>query len=60
MLREALVQEIKDQNLNIKTFFPQPILCTDNAATIASAAFFSEESKDSLNLQANPNLSLAY
>ena len=59
-LRTTFEEEIKDQNLNIKTFFPEPILCTDNAAMIAAAAFFLKATEDSLNLQANPNLSLAY
>ena len=59
-LRTTFDKEIKDQNLNIKTFFPEPILCTDNAAMIAAAAFFLEATENSFNLQANPNLSLAY
>jgi N6-L-threonylcarbamoyladenine synthase len=37
---------------------PSPILCTDNAAMIASAAFFIDAQIDPLNLQADPNLSL--
>jgi N6-L-threonylcarbamoyladenine synthase len=45
---------------NCKLFFPPPILCTDNAAMIASAAFFQKSIKDPEGLQANTNLSLVY
>lgn len=45
--------------LKIKLFVPPPHLCTDNAAMIASAAFFVGKKINPLNLQANPNLSLA-
>lgn len=37
---------------------PPPDLCTDNAVMIATAGFFSEPISNSLDLQANPNLSL--
>ncbi|MGL5649026.1 MAG: tRNA (adenosine(37)-N6)-threonylcarbamoyltransferase complex transferase subunit TsaD [Clostridium sp.] len=57
-LREALITEGKEKN--IKILFPSPILCTDNAAMIGSAAYFrfikGEES--SLDLNAKPNLKL--
>lgn len=59
--------EIESSKLNIKVFVPPPSLCTDNAAMIASAAFFLprrqaslKPTKDPLDIQANPNLSLAY
>lgn len=39
-------------------FIPPPYLCTDNAAMIASAAFFQKPTKNPLSLQADPNLSL--
>ncbi|MGL5414172.1 MAG: tRNA (adenosine(37)-N6)-threonylcarbamoyltransferase complex transferase subunit TsaD [Clostridium sp.] len=57
-LREALITEGREKN--IKILFPSPILCTDNAAMIGSAAYFrfikGEES--SLDLNAKPNLKL--
>ncbi len=48
------------ENFSGKVFVPPSNLCTDNAAMIASAAFFQKPTKDPLYLQANPNLSLAY
>ncbi|MDP3974109.1 MAG: tRNA (adenosine(37)-N6)-threonylcarbamoyltransferase complex transferase subunit TsaD [Candidatus Daviesbacteria bacterium] len=46
------------KELGIKLHIPPPQLCTDNAAMIASAAFFINKKIDPLVLQANPNLSL--
>lgn len=37
-LRESLIKEGKKRNINV--LFPSPILCTDNAAMIGSAAYF--------------------
>jgi N6-L-threonylcarbamoyladenine synthase len=59
-LRDTLSFEIRNLKLEINLSFPPPILCTDNAAMIASAAFFQEKRVNPLELQANPNLSLAY
>jgi len=52
--------EIENLKLKIRVAVPPPSLCTDNAAMIAAAAFFTEERINPDNLQANPNLSLAY
>lgn len=41
-------------------YIPEPQYCTDNAAMIATAAGFMNKPIDPLELQANPNLSLAY
>lgn len=59
-LRKVLEEETYKQNASIKIFIPPSNLCTDNAAMIAAAAFFEKPIKDSLSLQANPNLSLAF
>lgn len=47
------------QSFDGLVFVPPPILCTDNAAMIASAAFFVNQEVEILTLQANPNLSLS-
>ncbi|AWZ49274.1 tRNA (adenosine(37)-N6)-threonylcarbamoyltransferase complex transferase subunit TsaD [Clostridiaceae bacterium 14S0207] len=57
-LRDTLDKE--GQKNNIKILYPAPILCTDNAAMIGSAAYF-EHMKGrvtSLNINAVPNLKL--
>jgi N6-L-threonylcarbamoyladenine synthase len=57
-LREALIKE--GERNNIKVLFPSPVLCTDNAAMIGSAAYFeyiSGRTAD-LSLNAIPNLKL--
>ncbi len=41
-------------------YIPQPKYCTDNAAMIATAAAYINEPVPPLEVQANPNLSLAY
>lgn len=55
-LTEELFKSL--QSLDIKLHIPTPKLCTDNAAMIASAAFFLKP-EDLLRVEANPNLSLA-
>ena len=46
------------QSLGIKLHIPPPQLCTDNAAMIASAAFFQKPAKNPFGVQADPNLAL--
>ncbi|MCR4944105.1 MAG: tRNA (adenosine(37)-N6)-threonylcarbamoyltransferase complex transferase subunit TsaD [Clostridium sp.] len=57
-LRKALIEE--GDKRGIKILFPDPVLCTDNAAMIGAAAYFemmnNKESK--LDLNAKPNLKL--
>ena len=57
-LRETLINEASKRGIEV--LFPAPILCTDNAAMIGSAAYFkfiNGEISD-LNLNAKPNLKL--
>ena len=57
-LRETLINEAGKKG--IKVLFPTPILCTDNAAMIGSAAYFNfiNGKVNDLNLNAIPNLKL--
>jgi N6-L-threonylcarbamoyladenine synthase len=57
-LRETMM--LRGEKEGIKVLFPQPILCTDNAAMIGSAAYFEfiNGRSSSLNLNAIPNLKL--
>lgn len=57
-LRETMT--LKGEKEDIKVLFPTPILCTDNAAMIGSAAYFEfiNGKYASLNLNAIPNLKL--
>lgn len=54
-----LAMEKKGQEQGKKIYYPNPILCTDNAAMIASAGYY-EYKKNPLNKEvyANPNLGL--
>lgn len=57
-LREALIREGEEKG--IKILFPQPVLCTDNAAMIGSAAYFEliQNKEFTFDLNAKPNLKL--
>lgn len=57
-LRGSLIKEGKKRNINV--LFPSPILCTDNAAMIGSAAYFEflRGNVASMDLNAKPNLRL--
>lgn len=59
-LREELEKVLGVQAREAQYVVPPPSLCTDNAAMIAAAAFYIKPVKDPLEIQADPNLSLAY
>ncbi|WP_294405475.1 tRNA (adenosine(37)-N6)-threonylcarbamoyltransferase complex transferase subunit TsaD [uncultured Clostridium sp.] len=58
-LRETLIKEGAERGIEI--LFPEPILCTDNAAMIGSAAYFKlmDGAGSDLDINAKPNLKLA-
>ncbi len=53
-----LRRELKEALAGISLSMPEPYLCTDNGAMVASRAFF-ENPVNPLSLQADPSLSLA-
>lgn len=57
-LRETLIKESSKKGIEV--LFPAPVLCTDNAAMIGSAAYFNyiNGKISDLNLNAKPNLKL--
>jgi N6-L-threonylcarbamoyladenine synthase len=57
-LRETLQREGHKRGIEI--LFPSPILCTDNAAMIGSAAYFNYKAGivSNLDINAKPNLKL--
>lgn len=57
-LRDTLIKEASKRGIEV--LFPAPILCTDNAAMIGSAAYFNfvNGKINDLNLNAKPNLKL--
>ena len=57
-LREAMKKACAENGFNIN--IPDPILCTDNAAMIGSAAYYEyiKGVRDGLDLNANPGLKL--
>jgi N6-L-threonylcarbamoyladenine synthase len=58
-LREKMV--LRAEQIKARVFYPPPILCTDNAAMIASAGHcrFEKGQRSDFNLNAYPNLPLA-
>ena len=57
-LRETMERECKKNNLSL--YYPSPIYCTDNAAMIASAAYYEyiKGTRSGLDLNAVPNLKI--
>ena len=48
------------KELNIKVYYPEPILCTDNAAMIAASGYYNyiNNERADLKLNAIPNLKI--
>lgn len=57
-LREKFMTEIENRKLKIDFWVPPPKLCTDNAAYIASCAYFNNKHIEWNRLSANPQLSI--
>jgi N6-L-threonylcarbamoyladenine synthase len=55
-LREKMQSAIT--NLSVNLFFPPVNLCTDNAAPIASCAFFNQKTIPWKKIEVNPNLTI--
>lgn len=57
-LRRLMME--KGEQRNLKVYYPSPVLCTDNAAMIASAAYFNYKAgnESDLSLGVEPNLGL--
>jgi N6-L-threonylcarbamoyladenine synthase len=55
-LREKLILKIANRKLSIDLFIPHPSLCTDNAAYIASAAYFNYKPVHWKKIVTNPQL----
>jgi len=55
-LKQRFELEIGNLKLEIPLFIPEKRLCTDNAAMIATAAFFNQAETDWQNISANPEL----
>lgn len=57
-LRANLIKEGRKRGIDV--LFPSPVLCTDNAAMIGSAAYFEyiKGNTSSININAKPNLKL--
>ena len=57
-LRKAMQEAAAERNM--ECLYPEPVYCTDNAAMIASAAYFAYQDgiTDDAYLNAEPNLKL--
>lgn len=57
-LREKFQEQLSIRQSNVSFFVPKPILCTDNAAYIASCAFFNGRKVPWREIDANPELTI--
>ena len=57
-LRYKLTKEIKEKKVKVNLSFPEPKYCTDNAAVIASCAFFNKKYIPWEKIKVNPELTI--
>lgn len=57
-LRETIVNRVKEKHKNVEVVIPPMWCCTDNAAMLAMAAYYSDEELSDLSMSADPSLSL--
>ena len=57
-LRSKLTKEIVEKDIQVKLYLPEPKYCTDNAAVIASAAFFNRKYISWKKIKVNPELTI--
>lgn len=57
-LREKIKLQIENLKLKINLFIPPPSLCTDNAACVASCAYFNYKPLSWQKIKATPSLSI--
>ena len=57
-LREKLQKSVKDKQIAIDLFIPDPKYCTDNGAVIAACAYFNNHAVSWKKVEANPELNI--
>ena len=57
-LRKTIVEEVNKKHPNIEVVIPPMWCCTDNAAMLAMAAYYSDEDISSLDMGVDPSLEL--
>jgi N6-L-threonylcarbamoyladenine synthase len=57
-LREHMKERLMEKDYGVNLFVPKPILCTDNAAYIATCAFYNQKFVDWKDINANPELGI--
>lgn len=57
-LRENLLNTLKERGLGVEVFIPEAKLCTDNAAVIATCAFYNNHVVPWQEISANPELTI--
>jgi N6-L-threonylcarbamoyladenine synthase len=57
-LRKTIVDRVNDKYKNVEVVIPPMWCCTDNAAMLAMAAYYSDESLSALDMGVDPSLNL--